>query len=544
MTSNMAEAIDYDEELEDLYEEDHVDYDDVDDIVEVFTQLPWASPADLERIGVRLEKEKDLRKVLAAFKNPNTLMKALAIGWLFLYGQIEYRVKTNSSVYVFVYGTRGMGKSEVGQYVALVIRKSYMKYLMRNHQLAFGRSPSDLNAHLKLATKDGVSIILISDEAESETGTGSATEEQALVGNLDTMRVLMHSVIRCAITLRWMFASRCDFILEPIYQDRENYVNYCIIYTVDPESQKKVAKYIIDIPLHEDERLRKAYEDWKLKEQEEFTSSGGRRSRLTKRLRPIVKELVRIGNERNIDARSWKAFETILVFAIPDGETLTGRETYLACKEAFDIYTGEIGEDGEAQEAPPLIGYEGQVDDIREAIYTRLGELNFDPGNIDMLRRYALGAESQTDIAHHYGVTQKTVSMRVKRLRENPLALGAAFEDVYSQMLKTQGFTVVQGGRNSPEPDAIVFDEEDNMLKVLSLKCYCDKRMTVTVPRSKIGQKEWEVSQLNNVPLYLVYYDLVEGRLHEPILVQDQQNFTFRKSDAWRRAWREQVRNR
>lgn len=527
-------------DVEDLEEaaEEPIDYDELDEIVEVFGQLPWASPSDLERITIRLEREPDLRKVLSAFRNPRALQRALAIGWLFILGQIEYRVKTHSSVYVFVYGTRGIGKSEVGQYIALITRKSYLKYLGRNHELAFGRSASDLNQHLKKATKEGVSIILISDEAEEETGTGSATEEQALVGNLDTMRVLMHSVIRCAITLRWTFASRCDFILEPIYQDRENRVNYCVVYTIDPEKQKKVAKYIVDIPLHDDERLRRAYEEWKRREQKEFTSKGGRRSRLKKRLAPIVRDLVKIARERGLQPRSWKAFEHLLVFAVDGGETLTGRESYLACKEAFDVYTQTRPE--RSDRGPPVVGYTGPVDDLRDAIYRRLEELGFDPADIDMLKRYA-GGESQTDIAYHYGTTQKTVSMRIKRLRENPLALGKAFEDVYAQLLRTQGFKVVQGGGNSPEPDIIVYDQDGNMLKVLSAKCYCDKRVTLTVPRHEIGEKEWEVSRANGVPLYLVFYDLVEGRLHEPVLVEDQLNFTFRKSPNWIREWKRQA---
>ena len=105
--------------------------------------------------------------------------------------------------------------------------------------------------------------MLISDESEDESGTGSATEENSLLGNLDTMRVLMHSVERCSIPYRRGFGLRCDFILEPILQDRSTEINYCVVYTPDPNTGKKKAKYLVDIPLHKDEYLREGYENWK-----------------------------------------------------------------------------------------------------------------------------------------------------------------------------------------------------------------------------------------------------------------------------------------
>lgn len=520
----------YEDGAEDIEDEDdeEIDYEELDAIIEVFESLPWASPADLERIKNRLKKEKDLRLVLSSFKSIKRLEKSLAYGWLFLLGQIEYRAKTNSSVYVFVFGTRGMGKSEVGQHVALVIRQSYLKYLRRNHELAFGRSPTELNQLLKEATEEGISLVLISDEAERETGIGSATEEQALVGNLDTMRILMHSVIRCAIFLRWGFAARCDFILEPIYQDREAEVNYCVVYTIDPEKRKKVARFLIDIPLHDNQQLRDEYESWKKKAQEDFTSGGGRRSHLLARLEPIVQTMISVAKKRRLKPRSWKDFETILVFAVPDGESLTGRETALACRESFSRFTGGTEDKGEA---PPFSGYEGQLDDMKEAVFTRLEELGFDPVNVDMLKRYADAVETQVDIGISYGVTQKTVSSRIRTLRLNPLALGGAFEDVYVKSLESEGYTVKQGGRNTPEPDALVY-RDDQLIQVMSLKCYVDKRNSLTVPRSEIAEKEWEIAKANEVPLYIVFFDLVEGKLTIE-LVEDQQNFTFRKSRDW-----------
>ena len=548
MGEETADGAVYDEEERFWDEEDDEDdyMEDLDEIVEVFEVLPWASPADLERLKNRLEREKDLRRVLYAFKNGKRLEKALAIGWLFLLGQIEYRVKRRSSIYIFVFGTRGMGKSEIGMKIALVIRKSYLKYLGRNHELGFGRSPSELNRVLREATEDDVSVILISDEAEEETGVGSATEEQALIGNLDTMRVLMHSVIRCAIGLRWGFASRCDFLIEPIYQDIDNEINYCVIYTIDPEKNRKVAKYVIDLPLHDDIRLREAYEAWKEQEQKDFTSKGGRRSHLRGRLGPIVDDLVRIAEERNLDPRTWKEFETILVFEVEGGEGLTGRETTLACKQAFKIVTKG---DRPAGEEPPMRGYDGQLDDLKQAVYDRLLELGYNAGDIDMLRRYAgytdeetgeTVYETQIDIAHRKGVTQKTVSTRIKALRLDPLALGGAFEDVYVKLVESEGYKVIQGGRNTPTPDAAVY-RDDQLIKVLSLKCYVNKSATITVPRSEIAESEWQLADLHQVPLQIVFFDLIEGRIHIQD-VHDQQNFTFQKSAEWVRQWQRSVR--
>ena len=140
---------------------------EIKELIEFFAErLPLLSPADFSRLEDRLENEDDLRELFTKYRS---LSEACEEGSVFIVAQIEYRAKTTSSVYFHIYGTRGMGKSEVGMSIAIIVIQSYRKYADIDPTMSFGRSPSELNTKLAKATKKGISLMLISDEAEDES---------------------------------------------------------------------------------------------------------------------------------------------------------------------------------------------------------------------------------------------------------------------------------------------------------------------------------------------------------------------------------------
>ena len=497
---------------------------EIKELIEFFAErLPLLSPADFSRLEDRLENEDDLRELFTKYRS---LSEACEEGSMFIVAQIEYRAKTKSSVYFHIYGTRGMGKSEVGMSISIIVIQSYRKYADIDPTMSFGRSPSELNTKLAKATKKGISLMLISDEAEDESGTGSATEETSLIGNLDTMRVLMHSVGRLSIPYRRGFGLRCDFILEPILQDRENRINYCVVYTPDPDTGKKKAMYLVDIPLHEDIDLREAYESWKEREQKKFTGAGGRRSRLRERLAPFVDALVGVVKEDKEDITSWSQLEDILCFDVKHGDSLVSGEASKVMKRAFRVLKKGKRKKEKTSIMRP---YRGQVVNLRTAVYDRLVERGVPPIEVEMFKRFTKGLESQTDIAHALGVTQKEVSIRTKAIRKTEM--GYAFEDVYAELLRQKfadsDLIIEQGGSNSPLPDILVLNKDLTVKMVYSAKCYWDRK-TIHIPRSEIAKSELEYVG-SDTPVHLVFFDFVDERLFEPIPITEQLAWTFTK---------------
>ncbi len=325
------------------------------ELKEIFTgglQL-LASPADILSLKERRRNDKRLDKLFRAFEDPSKREALCAYGWQIADAQIEHRIKMHSSPYIGIIGRRGMGKSETAMYIEERISDSFLINANLKTVPGFGRNASDLNAILAKATTAGKVVIVIGDESEDEVGTGKNTEEQALIDNLETIRMLRHTVIRCAnrySKLR-VFSYYCDFILEVIFSDRTNKINYCILYIVDEEiggSDPRIPVTIIDVPLHTNEVLRRIYEGIKKKEQEDFTSSGGRRSRIKRKLEPVVQALVQYCQDKGLrvgrgaDISKADDLSTKLIFHITvekhgvSGDKWNSTEQKLICTEAYD----------------------------------------------------------------------------------------------------------------------------------------------------------------------------------------------------------------
>ena len=311
------------------------------------------SPKLIASLDARRKKNEQLDKLLRKFQNPRRRAAMFKEGWRWLDSQIEHRLKHKGAPFIAIFGDRGIGKSEAEATLLFRLTEAYWKFLGIEAVPGLGRNPSDINSILAQATKEGVVVIVLGDETEEETGQGKVTEERALIDNLETIRVLLHTVIRCAnryAKLR-MFSYYCDFVLEVIFQDIENLVNYAILYVVDEDigSDPRIPMYIINLPLHENEWFREFYEARKQKDQTEFTESGGRRSRVRKKLMPYVDRLVQycVDNSlmvgRGNDIQKPDDLLNKLIFRVRVGKAYGDKwnisEQRLICQEAFDQLT-------------------------------------------------------------------------------------------------------------------------------------------------------------------------------------------------------------
>lgn len=311
-----------------------------------------ASPKDLLSLSLRRQKDERLDRLLRDFENPEKRELMLAEAWMTLRFQCEYKYNNKGSPYFIVYGPRGLGKSEVAMALMEYCIESLHECTGRWALPGFGRNPSDLNDLLAQATRRGVPASIQGDETESEVGPGSATEEKALIDNAETARILQPTITRCANRLQRLraFSYYCDFVFEVVFSDRDHEVNYCIMYLISEELGDEFGRVpigIINFPLHTNQDLRENYEKSKMNEQTDFTSSGGRRSRIRDKLEPVVQALLNYAIENKIsvgrgtDVEKPSGLRHILIFRLKGsgfdrGSTWVGSEQDLICEEAFD----------------------------------------------------------------------------------------------------------------------------------------------------------------------------------------------------------------
>jgi len=309
-----------------------------------------ASPKDLLSLSFRRQKDERLDRLLRDFENPEKRELMLAETWVTLRFQCEYKYNNKGSPYFIVYGPRGLGKSEVAMALMEYCIESLHECTGRWALPGFGRNPSDINDLLAQATRRGIPACVQGDETENELAQGSATEEKALIDNAETARMLQPTIIRCANRLQRLraFSYYCDFVFEVIFSDRDHEVNYCIMYFISEESGDELGRVpigIIDFPLHGNQDLRENYEKSKKSEQVDFTSSGGRRSRIRSKLEPVVQAVVDYAKENHMtvgrggDIEKASGLRRILIFRLRDderGDKWNLGEQDLICDEAFE----------------------------------------------------------------------------------------------------------------------------------------------------------------------------------------------------------------
>ena len=169
--------------------------------------------------------------------------------------------------------------------------------------------------------------------------------------------------------------------------------------------------------------------------------------------------------------------------------------------------------------------YSGQVVELREAVLEQLERQYQIPDiAIKMFRDYMNGS-NQDDIAAKFDLTQAMISKYIGTTSLLRVNLGYAFEDVWSARLKAEGKHIIQGGKNSPDPDICIV-EEQRVIEVHSTKCYFNRRRVVSIPRKELAESELRYFD-EGVPLKIVFFDIVSNKLFIEE-VKEQPRFTFK----------------
>ena len=470
------------------------------------------SPAEFEALADLSEDSPDIFSLLNAWVNPVLREEMQEWANSFIEEQVEYQIRDKNVLRVAIYGPAGKGKSELAISLMFDIIANYHKYgvdIIGWPLIA--RSPSDANDVFAEHTKRGNTIGLVLDEKERESGTGSITNLHALVQNLDTMRVLRHSLIMLAITKEEFgkLISRCQLIFRAIFKDIDNCINWCIMYINDMESKNLIPLAIVGIPLHPHEWFRKWYEKDKMTQQVSLTGGGGRRQADPKMIISTAAELIKYVKRHKIINPKATTLKELLLTEVPN--TLIGEEKEAVVARVRRLLKQKRGDTPSEPEDAPV--YDGQTADIRSAVEDMMmSDYGIEPGHIEALQEYVSG-ETQSDIGHRKGVTQTTIHNWIDGIRK---VIGYAFEDVYAAMRRKEfpDREIKVFGKNTPEPDLLEYDIDGNILEVRSLKCRIEKRNSFSVPKRDLGEKELELWE-DKIPLTVVMYDYVADKITE-----------------------------
>lgn len=489
--------------------------------------LPALSPIEALDLQDRIDESPILAEIM------NNFVDYLKAGSSLMDLELEHTVASGKNGYIEIIARGGKGKSEGAACVMLSLEEKLARYGRMPH-FGFSRNYEETNDRIADATKNGYVLIGLQDEDDDEVGIGSATEEGALFTQMDSQRLLGHWIIRCSIVSKPRFAVRCRFILEPIFQDTTNRINYFLLYSpprTQNEKWDKKPRAIVALPLHNDEDFRSRYREWKGNQAVSLALRGGRTSGIRGRLRPLIDAAIAFAVESQKEYTKQSDFEDCILWDIPHGDELIDAEVKKAAKRALKEYREFMhGYPVKADEPPE---YLGQLTDLRQAIYDQLGIRGVESERIKAFKWYVgdgMYGMNQTDIAVHpeFQKSQGTIHNWIEQIRNSEL--GYAFEDVYAALLREQGIRFEKIGGNTPEPDIIIYDEKEIPHEIRSIKCYFDRKTTVSIPRKEVvGGNVQKKAEEWNVPVFLIYYDFASGALYEPILVENQERFKFSK---------------
>lgn len=492
--------------------------------------LPPISPFESEDLKDRIEENSKLEKIMM---DP---VGSLEKGQFMYDKEIELVVQSGKNGYLEFIAKGGKGKTEGAISTMLKIEAEMLLEKM-DPEFAFSRHYAESNTLLAKAQASGTTLILNQDEDDDLVGLSSATEENALFTNMDGMRVLRHWMIRCSILSRPRFAVRCRFIAEPIFQDSNNRVNYFILYSPPwslNEKWYKRPRALIALPLHQDEVLRSQYREWKVSRQVDLTATRGRTAASKKVILPLVQRAVQFAkDDLEGEYESFQDFYDCLFWDIPGGDSLIDQERKIAARRAFKIHRKSEGRDfPRGKSGKTTTPYTGQITNLREAVLQRLAERGVDERHVEALRIRTTQHISQDDIGLKIGVKQATIHTWLKDISRKEL--GYAFEDIYDMVLWAQGIKHISAGGNEDEPDVVIFGEEGKPIRILSLKCYIDKRDVTSIPSKELAKKEIQMHEDLGIPLDLVFFDMWVNYLHDPARYTGQKTFSFRRPEELR----------
>jgi len=170
---------------------------------------------------------------------------------------------------------------------------------------------------------------------------------------------------------------------------------------------------------------------------------------------------------------------------------------------------------------PNASPYIGQIVDLRQAVYTQIQEYGISERDIDIFARWIQG-ESQRDIAPDYNLQQSGISEVISKIKLS--ILGYAFEDVYYHVKSQEEPNWEQGGKNTPDPDMWNTPSKS----VLSLKCYADRKRSITIPFSALAQSELDLLN-KGFTLSLIFYNILWNEIFTVPIQGDEKQFSFQK---------------
>ncbi|RJS90601.1 hypothetical protein CW705_06075 [Candidatus Bathyarchaeota archaeon] len=144
-----------------------------------------------------------------------------------------------------------------------------------------------------------------------------------------------------------------------------------------------------------------------------------------------------------------------------------------------------------------------------------LEELAEDPDWADKVEAYRMYKRGmfQDDIKKHFGVTQGAISKWISKVHgEISRRIGEAYEKYRKAKLQLREdvVRVIHDGRKG-KPDFVVY-LEDGSVEVISSKCYCSDRKSVSIKRAEIEPEIQEALRLRaqgrRVRLLVDFYNL------------------------------------
>ena len=307
------------------------------------------SPAELESLANECQTNEDIYALLEAWGVPVRREEMQEWALDFIAKQITFQIQDVNVVRFVIYGPPGKGKSELAQSLAFLTIEVYQEHnidILGWPKVA--RSPSDANDVFGEETEKGNTICLILDEKERQSGLASITNLNALVQNIDTMRILMHSLILIAITKQELgkLVSRCQIVFRAIFKDKENRINWCVMYVNDMEAKNLLPLAVVGIPMHPHQWFRDWYEKEKLKNQIGLTVAGGRSKADPKKIKNAATDVLAFLKENGIVNPKRGTIKEILTTEISN--VLIGDEMDLTASRVLRLLKTE------KREVPPL----------------------------------------------------------------------------------------------------------------------------------------------------------------------------------------------
>lgn len=300
------------------------------------------SPAEIESLANECQTNEDIYALLETWGIPDRREEMQEWALDFIAKQIAFQIQDVNVVRFVIYGPPGKGKSELAQSLAFFIINVYQEH--NSDILAWpkiARSPSDANDIFSEETQKGNTICLVLDEKERQIGLASITNLNALVQNIDTMRILRHSLIMIAITKQELgkLVSRCQIVFRAIFKDKENRINWCIMYVNDMEANNLIPLAIVGIPLHPHQWFRDWYEEEKRKNQVSLTVAGGRSKADPTKIKNAATDVLAFLKENGIINPKRGSIKEILTTEIPN--VLIGDEMDLAASRVLRLLQKE-----------------------------------------------------------------------------------------------------------------------------------------------------------------------------------------------------------